>query len=60
MKDSMNSKEQHELFVKFYILYLYTKKISSPIVQEFYKLIKNKKCFNLMKSDIYNEEIKNK
>ena len=60
MKDSMNSKEQHELFVKFYILYLLTKKISSPIVQKFYKLIKNKKFFNLMKSDIYNEEIKNK
>ena len=44
MKDSMYSKGQHDLFIKFYILYLLTKnKFLLPIVQKFYKLITNKK-----------------
>ena len=51
IKDSMYSKGQHDLFTKFYILYLLTKnKCLLPIVQKFLKLITNKKF------PIFNEE----
>ena len=44
IKDSMYSKGQHDLFTKFYILYLLTKnKTLLPIVKSFLKLIVNKK-----------------
>ena len=44
IKDSMYSKGQHDLFTKFYILYLLTKnKILIPIVQKYLKLLSNKK-----------------
>lgn len=50
----MYSKGQHDLFTKFYILYLLTKnKTLLPIVKSFLKLIVNKNFRNLMKRNIY-------
>jgi len=44
IKDSMYSKGQHDLFTKFYIIYLLTKNKSlSQIIKSFLKLIINKK-----------------
>ena len=44
IKDSMYSKGQHDLFTKFYILFLLTKnKCLLPIVQKFLKLVTNEK-----------------
>ena len=60
IKDSMYSKGQHDLFTKFYILYLLTKnKTLLPIVKSFLKLIINKKFsqFNEEKYLSYVEKI---
>ena len=72
VKNSMHSKGQHDLFTKFYIIYLLTKnKNLLPVVQKFMKIITNKKYSHfdekeylsyvdkILKKNISNEEVNN-